>query len=196
MTGSIYGYTSAYRFKLVDYNVQGWHTYEYENWRALDALLNSFVQLLNFTGVWLNNTPYVLNDLAVDITNGLIYKATSGHTSAASGSFSDARTASPALWTAIDQSAFDATSNRLMKRLRKMQQEANAISANAIRAYNMAITSVDAAATSALQAEKSYVQTRMLVNSALVVQNEGNIIRKQLRAFNPANIAFYSQVYS
>lgn len=196
MTGSIRGYTTSYRFIMPDYNVQGWHTYEYKNWQAIDALLNSFVQLLNFKGVWENSTPYILNDIAADSSDGLLYKCLVGNTSPATGSFLSYRTANPSHWTTVDQTAFDATSNRLMKRLRKMQQEANAINANAVRAYNMALVSVSAAAASAVEAQKSYIQTRLLVNIALTVQNEGNIIRKQLRAFNPANIAFYSQVYS
>lgn len=196
MTGSIYGYTAAYRFKLVDYNVAGWHTYEYENWRALDALLNSFVQLLNFTGVWQNSTVYAVNDLAADITNGLLYKANNAHTSAATGSFSDDRTAVPANWTAIDQSAFDATSNRLMRRLRKMQQEANAINANANRAYLLAIDAVSRANTSANAAAISELNARSAVNSAVIVQDQAKKTQRLINTFNPANIAFYSQVFS
>lgn len=196
MTGSIYGYTSAYRFKLVDYNVAGWHTYEYENWRALDALLNSFVQLLNFTGIWQNSTPYAINDLAADITDGLVYKALSAHTSAATGSFSADRTATPGRWTAIDQSAFDATSNRLMRRLRKMQQEAGAINANASRAYLLAVDAISRATTSANSAAISELNARSAVNSAIIVQDQAKKAQRLINTFNPANIAFYSQVFS
>lgn len=196
MTGSIYGYTSAYRFKLVDFNVAGWHTYEYENWRALDALLNSFVQLLNFKGVWQNNEPYAANDIVADITDGLLYKANSSHTSAAAGTFAADRIANPSYWSTVDQSAFDATSNRLMRRLRKMQQEAGAINANANRAYLMSIDGISRAATSANNAAISEYNAKASANSALIVQDQAKKAQRLINNFNPANIAFYSQVFS
>lgn len=196
MTGSIYGYTTAYRFTLVDYNVMGWHSYEYDNWRALDALLNSFVQLLNFTGVWQNSKTYALNDLAADSTDSLIYKSTLVHTSPSAGSFSAYRAANPSHWTAIDQSAFDATSNRLMKRLNHMQREAAAINANAQRIYLQSIESVSAAAGSASQAAISATQARAATNSALLILDQAKRTQRLVSTFNPANIAFYSQVFS
>lgn len=196
MTGSIYGYTAAYRFKLVDFNVAGWHTYEYENWRALDALLNSFVQLLNFQGVWQNATAYAANDVVADITDGLLYKANQSHISAASGAFSTDRTANPAYWSTVDQSAFDATSNRLMRRLRKMQQEAGAINANANRAYLMSIDGISRAAASASNAAISEYNAKASANAALVVQDQAKKAQRLINTFNPANIAFYSQIFS
>ena len=196
MVGSIYGYTTAYRFTLIDYNVQGWHTYEYNNWRAVDALLNSFVSLLNFRGMWANNTTYALNDLAADPDDSLLYKATAGHTSPTTGSFSAARAASPGQWVAIDQTAFNATSNRLMKRLRHMFQEANAINANASRAYNLAVASITAAAASATLAATAANNARTAASQATALLNSEKRVRRLVRTFNPANIAFYSQVFS
>lgn len=196
MTGSIFGYTSAYRFKLVDFNSAGWHTYEYENWRALDALLNSFVQLLNFKGVWQNNEPYAINDIVADAVDGLLYKAGVAHTSAASGAFSADRATNPTYWATVDQSAFDATSNRLMRRLRKMQQEAGAINANANRAYLMSLDGVSRAATSASNAAISEYNSKASANTALIVQDQAKKVSRRIKVFNPANIAFYSQVFS
>jgi hypothetical protein len=196
MTGSIYGYTTAYRFTLPDYNVVGWHTYEYRNWQALDALLNSFVQLLNFKGVWANSTAYAINDIAADSSDGLLYKSTANHTSPATGSFSAARTATPGQWVAVDQSAFDATSNRLMKRLEKMFREAQAINANANRAYSLAVASITQAAASATLAARSANDARTAATSATQMLNSEKRVRRLVRTFNPANIAFYSQVFS
>lgn len=196
MTGSIRGYTASYRFIMPDYNVQGWHTYEYNNWKAVDALLNSFVQLLNFKGMWANSTPYIVNDIAADESDGLLYKCLVGHTSAASGSFSSYRTANPTHWTTVDQTAFDASSNRLMKRLRHMQQEANAINANAVRAYNLAVGSIaEAAAQAALSGVRATASQAALQSTQLVIGMTKRTERR-LKDFNPANSAFYSQVFS
>lgn len=196
MTGSIYGYTSVYRFKLADYNIQGWHAYEYENWRSVDALLNSFVTLLNYTGMWGNSVTYAVNDLAADPADSLIYKCNTQHTSAAAGSFSSDRVANPSYWTAVDQTAFDASSNRIMKRLRHMQQEAGAINANANRAYLMAIQSVSAAATSANNAAKSATNAEAARNSSLFILDQTKKAQRLINIFNPANIAFYAEVFN
>lgn len=196
MTGSIYGYTTTYRFVLPEYNAPGWHTFEYNNWRSVDALLNSFVSLLNYTGMWTNAATYAINDLAADSGDSLIYKCNVQHTSAAAGAFSTDRTNNPTYWTAVDQSAFDASSNRLMKRLRTMQREAAAINSNAVRIYQSVITSVSAAATSASNAAKSATDAQAARNSSLFIIDQTKKTQRLINQFNPANIAFYSQVFS
>lgn len=196
MTGSIYGYTAQYRLVLPEYNTPGWHTYEYNNWRSVDALLNSFVSLLNYTGMWANAASYSVNDLAADSSDSLIYKCNIQHTSAAAGAFSTDRTNNPTYWTAVDQSAFDASSNRLMKRLRTMQREAAAINSNAIRIYQSVITSVTQAANSASTAARSANDAQAARNSTMVVLDQAKKTQRLVNTFNPANIAFYSQVFS
>lgn len=195
MVGSIFGYTNIYRFTLVDYNVAGWHTYEYKNWRSLDALLNSFVSLLNYKGIWENSTTYIVNDLAADETDSLIYKCLIGNTSPAAGSFSAYRVANPTHWTAVDQSAFDATSNRLMKKLQKMFQEVGAMNASARTAYLLALQSISQAMTSADSAAASEVRARATAQQSLIVYDQARRAIKLINTFNPANIAFYSQVF-
>jgi hypothetical protein len=195
MVGSIYGYTNVYRFTLVDYNVAGWHTYEYKNWRSLDVLLNSFVSLLNYKGIWENSTTYVVNDLAGDETDSLLYKCLVGNTSPAAGSFSAYRATNPTHWSAVDQSAFDATSNRLMKKLQKMFQEVGAVNANARMAYLLALQSITSAAASASAAALSETRARATAQQSLIVYDQAKRAIKLINTFNPANIAFYSQVF-
>lgn len=196
MVGSIYGYTSAYRFTLVDYNVQGWHTYEYRNWQAVDALLNSFVQLLNFKGVWQNNTTYAINDIAADSSDSLLYKSTAAHTSPTTGSFSAARSASPGQWTTVDQSAFDATSNKLMRRVLKLFSETQAMNANTRFTYLLGLANATATTKSASLANAYSIQAQAAANGSQLVQDQMKRTQRKIKTFNPANMAFYSQVFS
>lgn len=196
MVGSIYGYTTAYRFALVDYNVAGWHTYEYKNWRSVDALLNSFVTLLNYTGMWDFGVSYTLNQLAADEQDGLIYKCLVPHTSPSSGTFATYRGANPTHWQAIDQTAFDATSVKLLKRANRLAQEASARLAQGMFNFSRvedAITSVEAAAAQATSTTNAVRSVASLTNQTLDIYKR---TKKITNAYNPANIALYSQVFS
>lgn len=199
MTGSIYGYTSAVRFKLINYNSAGWHQYEYQNWRALDALLDTYFRVLNFQGEWDNAVAYSANDLASDpdagTTDPKLYRALLTHTSAAAGTFAADRLANPTYWEAVDQSIFDASSNRLIVKLRKQLQDAHGIVAAARQAHLLSIESVTAAANSADAAAVSAMQARGTAQQALVIQDQARRAQRLINQFNPANIAFYGQVF-
>lgn len=199
MVGSIYGYTSTYRFKLVDYNVAGWHQYEYKNWRALDALLDTYFRVLNFQGEWENSFSYTANDIVSDPDAGVsdpkLYKSSTTHTSPATGTFADYRTANPGVWSAVDQTVFDAASNRVMKRLSHMMREANAINSNARQAYLLSVEAIASAAASAAAAAQSETTARGTAQQALVIQDQARRAQRLINQFNPANIAFYGQVF-
>lgn len=196
MVGSIRGYTTNYRFILVDYNVQGWHTYEYKNWRSLDAVLGSLVSLLNYEGVWENATAYTVNDIVADESNGLLYKCAVGHTSAAAGSFVTDRTANPTYWTTVDQTAFDATSNKLMKRINRMFHTAQAVLAGAnnaaLRANAAVSTITTASATALLASQNAAAATRQ----GLIVVSERQRIKGYVRRAENLNNPLINQVFS
>lgn len=96
---ALFGLTANYNFKLIDFDVATWHDDEYDNWRAVDALLAAFFALPGFTGVWVNSTTYTVGQLAVDSVSGKIYETLIEHTSVASPTlFSADRTANPTFW--------------------------------------------------------------------------------------------------
>ena len=196
MVGSIYGYTAAYRFTLVDYNVAGWHTYEYKNWRSVDALLNSFVTLLNYTGMWDYNVSYTATQLAADEQDSLLYKCLIPHVSPASGTFAAHRAANPTYWTAIDQTVFDAVSVRLLKRANRLNQEASARLAQGMFNFARVEDAIADAQTAAGQAIGAATNIRSVAGLTLQTLDTFRHTKKIVNGFNPANIAFYSQVFS
>lgn len=94
---AVAGYTSNYSFNLINFDFPRWHTYEWANWRILDATLRSLGAVAN-QGIWDNSTSYVAGDRIVDPDNGQIYVCLIDHTSSASGTFADDRTLHPTYW--------------------------------------------------------------------------------------------------
>jgi len=98
MVANIRGYTPNYGFKLINFDTPRWHTHEYANWNQLDSM---FLQLGTppVRGEWLNSTLYVIGDRTFDAQTGDLYRCLVQHTSAATGTFADDRTANPTYWT-------------------------------------------------------------------------------------------------
>lgn len=99
MTGSVNSYTPNFKFKKINFNVAPWHDLEWSNWAAVDALLYTYINISNVQGLWLNATAYTVGQRVIDDAQGRIYECAVNHTSAASGTFADARTANPTYWT-------------------------------------------------------------------------------------------------
>ena len=96
---ALFGLTTNYKFKLIDFDIATWHDDEYDNWRSVDAVLNSFFGTTGFTGVWANSTAYSVNQIAVDAVDGKTYECLIAHTSAATPTlFSTDRTSNPTFW--------------------------------------------------------------------------------------------------
>jgi hypothetical protein len=98
MVANIRGYTPNYSFRLINFDTPRWHTLEYANWQQLDAiLLQSGITPVR--GVWQNSTLYLVGDRVVDGDTGVVYRVLFEHTSSATGTFADDRTAHPTYWT-------------------------------------------------------------------------------------------------
>lgn len=96
---ALFGLTTNYNFKLIDFDIATWHDDEYDNWRAVDALLKTFIAAPNFEGVWANSIAYTVGQLVADSVDGNVYECLVGHTSAATPTlFSADRTANPSYW--------------------------------------------------------------------------------------------------
>ncbi len=95
---ALFGLTTNYNFKLIDFDVATWHDDEYDNWRSVDGLLTAFFGDIGFTGVWANSTAYTVGQRAVDEVDGKVYEVLIAHTSAAAGLFSADRTTNPTFW--------------------------------------------------------------------------------------------------
>ncbi len=100
MSGLVRRLTSFFGFKIINYDFPRWHNAEWDNWDAIDTLLNS-AGLTNVSGVWTNNTLYTVGQRLIDADEGSIWICAVGHTSASSGLFAADRIANPTYWTAF-----------------------------------------------------------------------------------------------
>jgi len=98
MVANIRGYTPNYGFKLINFDTPRWHTLEYANWSQLDSMFLQF-GASGIRGEWINSTEYLIGERVFDGTNGLIYRCLVQHTSRATGTFADDRTAHPTFWS-------------------------------------------------------------------------------------------------
>lgn len=106
---ALFGLTTNFNFKLIDFDISTWHDDEYDNWREVDALLFAFLQLSNVLGVWTNSIAYVIGDRLIDGASGRIWECQVAHTSAASPTlFVADRAANPTFWTEIGAGALNA----------------------------------------------------------------------------------------
>jgi hypothetical protein len=94
-------YTKNFKFVKPAFNKKPWQQNLWDTLDSLDAVLNRWIALSNFQGPWATGTAYTVGQRVVDVDLGLMYQCAIAHTSPTSGSFSAARLASPALWTAF-----------------------------------------------------------------------------------------------
>lgn len=96
------GTTPNFGFGLIDYRTNPWHEDEYNNWRSLDTILATIVELSSIQGVWQNSTAYTAGQKLVDGSTGTLYEVLVSHTSAAAPTtFAQDRVAHPTFWQAI-----------------------------------------------------------------------------------------------
>lgn len=85
LNAPLYGKTQYFDLNLTNFDWVTWHNYEWENWRVVDALLNTAIGYLNIRGVWQPNTAYKLGEGVIDPDNLIdTYIALDDHTSSAS----------------------------------------------------------------------------------------------------------------
>ena len=99
---TLLGTTPNFGFGLINYRTNPWHEDEYNNWRSLDTILATIVELSAVQGVWQNSTAYSVGQKLVDGTTGTLYEVMVSHTSAASPtSFAQDRINHPTFWQAV-----------------------------------------------------------------------------------------------
>lgn len=100
MSGAIKRQTTNFGFNIINYDFPRWHTFEWQNWDVVDAVLAA-AGLTSVRGVWANSTQYIIGDRVIDDTDNTIWLCGVNHTSAASGTFFEDRTANPTYWSVI-----------------------------------------------------------------------------------------------
>lgn len=80
------------------FNKRTWHNDFYKAMSIVDAVLTQFIAIAGFAGVWDNSTAYAAGAVVVDQDDALLYRANTGHTSTATGTFAAYRTANPTHW--------------------------------------------------------------------------------------------------
>ncbi len=155
---ALFGLTTNYKFKLIDFNTATWHNDEYDNWREIDALLFNFIQLSGVIGVWTNSIAYVVGNRLIDGDGSTIWEVQVAHTSAAAGTFSADRITNPTYWTEIGASALNEQS-------RRFAAQARTAAGNAQAALSQANNDVALTATSLTAAQTVLVQVRSMFRS-------------------------------
>ena len=83
--GPLAGRTLNYNLHLVNFDWVTWHNYEWDNWVAVDALLQTAIGYLNIKGIWQPTTEYLANQAVYDPDDiSMLYKCTTTHTSGTS----------------------------------------------------------------------------------------------------------------
>lgn len=91
-------YTTNYGLVKPNFNRWPWHDKVNNNWELIDNLIFALTGVSALSGVWENNTAYVVGDRVIDILEGTIWTADVTHTSAGSGTFAEDRAAHPTYW--------------------------------------------------------------------------------------------------
>jgi hypothetical protein len=99
---AINGYTTNYKFKLINFNQSPWHNHEYDNWRTIDTLLTQYMSINNVQGVWAQSTNYAVGDRLIDGDAGQLFECAVAHNSGNTyATFEGYRTANPTHWQAF-----------------------------------------------------------------------------------------------
>lgn len=93
------GRTPNFALALPYGNRQNWTDLNNGNFRILDALIATYVNVANLQGLWTNNTEYTVGQNVIDETSGVVYTAQVDHTSASPpATFAEERTDHPTYW--------------------------------------------------------------------------------------------------
>lgn len=98
MTGAIKELTTHFGFNIINYDFPRWNSYEWANWRVLDATLAGLTGGYIYKGEWANSAAYIVGDRVFDPVTGYVWYNQVVHTSPASGTFAAARAANPTYW--------------------------------------------------------------------------------------------------
>lgn len=99
-SGAIKRKTANFGLNIINYDFPRWHTFDWQNWGIVDAVLSS-ANLISVRGAWENSTSYLQGDRVADDIGNSLWVCNVSHTSAASGTFLEDRTANPTFWTVI-----------------------------------------------------------------------------------------------
>lgn len=101
MTGTVLARTSNYALSMLAFGAHNWHTEHNRNIQVIDSLLFAATGLSGVLGEWVNTTSYVVGNRVTDPDSGEVFQCETSHISAATGTFSDDRTANAAYWSNI-----------------------------------------------------------------------------------------------
>lgn len=93
--------TTNYRLTLPGFDSRLWNDKLADNFRSIDALLNTIINIPQFVGIWENSTSYAVGDRVVDPELSVIYNCLVAHTSAASGTFAEDRANRTGYWSTL-----------------------------------------------------------------------------------------------
>lgn len=105
MTGIIKKTTANYNLRIPIFDAPGWGRELERNFEIIDSVMLAISGFTNIVGTWTNGTSYSVGDRVVDSDLYTIFVCEVAHTSAASGSFSDDRTANPTFWSPVTTTA-------------------------------------------------------------------------------------------
>lgn len=103
MTGSIKRTTANYNLRVPIFDAPGWGREIERDLDILDATIFAATGFTNIKGVWSNSTEYHVGEYLVDQENNSLWRCRVDHTSAATGSFQDDRTANPTYWEVVNR---------------------------------------------------------------------------------------------
>jgi hypothetical protein len=90
--------TPNYNFVIPRFDSPGWGKAVSDALIVIDGLMFAATGIAQLRGAWLNATVYSEGDRVIDQIDGRLYQALVDHTSAATGTFEDERTANPSYW--------------------------------------------------------------------------------------------------
>ena len=90
--------TANFNFDLIEFDKTPWHEIHHNFQRSVDALLNKYISVTNFKGVWDNSLSISKDDIYVDPDLGSLWKSLVAHTSSTSGTFAADRATNAGRW--------------------------------------------------------------------------------------------------
>lgn len=101
MTGTIKRTTTHYNMRIPIFDAPGWGREIERNLDIIDAVVFAATNFSLVKGLWTNSTLYNVGDRVVDEDTNTIWECLVQHTSPATGSFVDDRTANPTYWQIV-----------------------------------------------------------------------------------------------
>lgn len=190
---AIFGTTPNFNFRLIAFNTAPYQDDDYANWRALDGLLNSIIQLSNFKGVWENSTSFTAGERVIDDVDGSAWQCDTDHTSSASPTtFATDRSNNPSWWSAFGASAFNEQSDRSAREARRSSYLATTAVFTATNEANSAATSASNASTSESNASTS--ETNAATSASNASTSETNAAASESNASTSETNAATSEI--